>query len=426
MGPRWLAVAILALAAVLTWGSPAAARTGDEPVELTIFYGDGCPYCAAELAFLEELRAATPRLEVDAYEVWHDEANRDLFVATLTELGEEPQAVPTTVVGDRVWVGFDDRIGAEIERAVGSALSGAREPEPGAASDAATVDVPLLGTVSVGDRSLVLATLAIAFVDGVNPCSLWVLSMLLALVLRGGSRRRVAVVGAVFLGVTSLMYGLYIVGFYGALSLADPIAWIQRAVAVAVGVLGALQIADALGVRGAPRVGIPQGRRPELFHRMRELAAADRGVGAALLATGGLAVAVSLMETPCTAGLPMLWTGLLAEHDVGWAGMAVLFALYLVVFLIDELLVLAVAIGTMRAFKLQERHGRDLKLVSGVVMLSLAAVLLLRPELMRSLSGAAIVLGVTAVCVAAILVVDRSLGGKAGPPRASTRVLGGR
>lgn len=103
--------------------------------------------------------------------------------------------------------------------------------------------------------------------------------------------------------------------------------------------------------------------------------------------------------------------------------MAVLFAIYLVVFLIDELLVLAVAIGTMRAFKLQERHGRDLKLVSGVVMLSLAAVLLLRPDLMRSLSGAAIVLGVTAVGVAAILVVDRSLGGRAGRARAGAHVV---
>ena len=51
-----------------------------------------------------------------------------------------------------------------------------------------------------------------ALVDGVNPCSLWVLTMLLALVLHSGSRRRVMAVGGTFLLVTSLMYGLYIVG----------------------------------------------------------------------------------------------------------------------------------------------------------------------------------------------------------------------
>jgi hypothetical protein len=34
------------------------------------------------------------------------------------------------------------------------------------------VDLPFLGPVDVGDRSLIVATLAIGFIDGINPCSL--------------------------------------------------------------------------------------------------------------------------------------------------------------------------------------------------------------------------------------------------------------
>ena len=50
------------------------------PVELILFWGDGCPHCEAERAFLVELGADYPDLVVSEYEVWRNAANRELFV----------------------------------------------------------------------------------------------------------------------------------------------------------------------------------------------------------------------------------------------------------------------------------------------------------------------------------------------------------
>ncbi len=418
---RWFLVAALLVAALVSGSSSASAQTTMETVELTIFYGEGCPYCAAELEFLDGLQREIPQLEVTAYEVWNDEGNRQLFIDMTAERGAEAQAVPTTIIGDDVWVGFDERIAAQIEAAVRAALpSSPADPTTarGPASDAETVDVPLIGQVSVGDRSLVVSTLVIGFVDGVNPCSLWVLTILLALVLHGRSRRRVVLVGGTFLGVTAAMYGLYIVSFYSAIELAGSIAWIQRAVALVVGVLGALQLAEAYEVRGLPRLGISEERRPELYRKMRALSVSDRGAGALMLATAGLAVGVSLMETPCTAGLPMLWTGMLAERDLAWVAMATLFGLYLLVFLVDELIVFGAAVVTMRAFKLQERHGHALKVVSGVVMLCLATVLLVAPQVLDTIGGAGVVMAGTVVVAIAAVFIDRTVRAGGGPAQA--------
>ena len=91
--------------------------------------------------------------------------------------------------------------------------------------------------------------------------------------------------------------------------------------------------------------------------------AADRGLPAVIAGTVALAVGVSLLETPCTAGLPLLWTSLLADAGVSTATAAGLFAIYMAVFLLDELIVFGVAVFTLRAAKLQERHGRLLKIV---------------------------------------------------------------
>lgn len=385
-----------------------AADSGDPDVptvELVLFWGDGCPHCEAERAFLDELVAEHPKLVVREYEVYFDPANQQLFREMAADAGIDARAVPATFLGDRVWVGFGDLTATQIERAVEAALAGEEVTGP----DGSVIEVPFVGSVDVGDRSLLISTALIGFVDGINPCSLWVLSVLLALVLHGGSRRRVLAVGATFLVVTSAMYGLYIVGFYSALRYAGYLPWIQRAVALLVGTLGVLQLKDVVAPSAGPSLGVPDRAKPGMFHRMRGLARPDRPLPVVLGATAMLAVGVSLLETPCTLGLPLLWTDLLARADVAPATAALLFGVYLGAFLIDELLVFAVVVATMRAVRLQERHGRALKLVAGVVMVTLALVMLVRPNLLESVGGAVLVFGGAGVVAGAGLAVDRHL-----------------
>lgn len=374
-----------------------------EPVELVMFYGDGCPYCAAEHEFLVALQERWPELVVREYEVWNDGANRALFLAMADERGIEARGVPTTFVGDRAWIGFNVQIANEIEATVAALSVGAVAPEP---SSSAIVDVPLVGSVDVGDRSLVLATVLIGFVDGVNPCSLWVLSMLLALVLHSGSRARVLLVGAVFLVVTSLLYGLYMVGAYSALDYASEVSWIRIAVAAIAAVFGVLHLKEYVTHRGLS-VTIPDASKPGIYARMRALARADRSLPAVLGGTAALAVGVSLVETPCTAGLPLLWTNLLADRDVAAAAAVALFVVYLGVFLLDELVIFTAAVVTLRAAKLQEHHGRALQLVSGTLMVALAATMLLAPDLLESLAGTAVVFALAGVVTAIVLVSER-------------------
>lgn len=54
-------------------------------------------------------------------------------------------------------------------------------------------------------------------------------------------------------------------------------------------------------------------------------------------------------------------------------------ALYNVAYVLDDGLMLSLAIVTLSRLKLQERAGRWLKLVSGGVMLGLGTVLIVRP-----------------------------------------------
>jgi len=228
------------------------------------------------------------------------------------------------------------------------------------------------------------------------------LSMLMALVVHSGSRARVLTVGSLFLVVTSLLYGLYMLGAYSTLSVVGRSGWVRTAVAIVAGVFGVLHLKEYWTAKG-PSVTITAGAKPGLYRRMRGLADTDRSLAATLGGTVVLATGVSLLETPCTAGLPLLWTDLLADRGVPPTGAAVLFALYLAVFLLDELAVFGAVVVTMRAAKMQERHGQLLQLAGGVLMLTLAATMVLAPRLMESIAGMLSVFGAAAaVCVSTV------------------------
>lgn len=390
-----LILALPASSAIPAAGDPGAA---DDGVTVVLFHGEGCPHCAAERAFLDELSGTHPQLRVEEHEVWYDEQGQQLLIATAERLGFEPTGVPVTIIGDRVWIGFDTTTAQEITAAVeagGGAVQSATQ------EGSTTVDVPLLGELDLAGTSLLASTLAIGFVDGVNPCSLWVLSLLLAMVLNRGSRGRVLLVGSVFLTVTAGMYALYMAGMYSAASYLSGMGWLRLVVALVAGTFGLLQFKDGLGITAGPSLSISAGSRPGIYARMRRVASPEGALAATIAGTVALAVAVSLLETPCTAGLPLLWTTMLAEQGVAPLQALGLFAVYMLVFLLDELIIFVLAVVTLRATKVQERHGRALKLVAGSVLICLAVTMLIAPTALSTLLGTIVVFG-TALAIAAV------------------------
>lgn len=398
-----LSVGLLAATA-----SPASADTRalasvsvvDPDADVVIFWGDGCPNCARQKEWLKDVESTYPDLKITFVEVWNSQANRELFAAEGDRLGFEAGSVPTTVVGERVWIGWTDAIQQDFAGALARVHRG-EEPMPGifgtvgagtcsteglecsAEAEPITIKVPGFGDVSLGDKSLLVSTVIIGFVDGINPCSLWVLSMLLTIVLRTASRRRVIAIGTTFLVVTAAMYALYMAAFYSALQVVGYMGIIQWVVAIIATIFGVVSVKDYFAFKRGISFTISDSAKPGIYKRMRE-AAAKKALLPALGATIVLAVGVSLLETPCTAGFPVLWTGMLQANGVGPAETVGLFTAYMIPFLLDEFIVFAVAVWTMRSMKMQEKHGELLKLFAGVTMLVLAAVMVIDPQLMEN------------------------------------------
>jgi uncharacterized membrane protein HdeD (DUF308 family) len=100
----------------------------------------------------------------------------------------------------------------------------------------------------------------------------------------------------------------------------------------------------------------------------------------AMVGVTALAVIVNLIELLCTAGLPALYTQILVSQNLETGIYYGYLMLYNLAYVLDDALIVGIAIYTLNRQKLQEKQGRWLKLASGVVIIVLGLMLLLAPE----------------------------------------------
>lgn len=435
-----LVLVLLALPVLLATLNRGARAAG---ADVMLFWGEGCPHCALAKPFLEGL-AADERVTLRSFEVYGDEGNRRIFAAAGRSFGFEPGSVPTILVGDEVYIGFSDVVARRVEARVAACLErgcpdpwqrvaeaaglsrapseAAGVPPAGRTGAALTptelepLTLPLIGPVALAGRSELATTALIAFIDGFNPCSLWVLSLLLAVVINTRSRRKVLLVGTTFLVVAAAVYALLLAGLVNLLALVAVLPWVRVGVALIALAFALVNLKDYAWWGRGPSLSIPEASKPGIYRGIRGVMARERSTVAMLGATAAMAAGVTLFELPCTVGFPMVWANLMAQWKPSAAAFGGLLFVYLVVFLIDELALFAAALVTLRATRLEERQGRLLKLVGGMVMLFLAAVMILEPDWMNELLPATLVV-VSALLAAGVVHLLVRLAGRRGEMR---------
>jgi thiol-disulfide isomerase/thioredoxin len=341
------------LLTVLAAGLLALPARAAEPVTLLFFGTETCPYCQQMELFLDDLEGRYgDAVRVERYEVANDLAARDRWVQEMAARGQEASGVPTTMLGETLWVGFSEQVAVEVDAAVAAAIETAEAgqatdpveetpvgPDPPPAVDDAgwdtVLDVPLLGEVDAAARSALGATVLIALIDGFNPCSLWVLSVLLAMLLRTGSRGRIAMVGGAFLVTTAAVYGLFVAGVFSAMSYVGYLSGIRWAVALLALTFAAVNIKDYFAFKKGFSFTIPDRFKPRIYRGGRGLMDENRSLLAVTGAAVVMALGIALVELPCTAGFPVVWSGLLTDAGVSGSEFAGLLSVYLGIYLLD-------------------------------------------------------------------------------------------
>jgi len=366
----------------------------------TVYYFWGyCPTCSKPEEHVD-LFDDYP-VEVEIYEVFQDDQGRQKYDQVSEELGIEVRGFPTIVYQEQYWLGFSESVQEDIIIAIESTM------EAGEAADRRNVlNLPVIGEVDLSASPILFSTFIIAFLDGFNPCSLFVLTFLLAIIIHSASRKRIFLVGFTFLLVTSAVYGLFILGILNIMVFVAQLFWISYIVAGIVIVLGIVAIKDFIMFQEGLTFSIPEKYKSRYYQQVRKVFYTE-SVIPMITATVVMALGIALVELPCTAGFPFIWSSLIAELDLGLTYFITLFIIYILTYLSVELVIFFVAVIRLRSIKMTEERGRLLKLVAGSLMLVLGLVLLINPTYMESMLGILVIFSSTAILALLIFFTRR-------------------
>jgi hypothetical protein len=231
--------------------------------------------------------------------------------------------------------------------------------------------------------------------------------MLLAITLHTGSRKKVLIIGLIFLTVTAFVYALFIAGLFTIFTVVSFVGWIQVVVALVALFFALVNIKDYFWYKEGISFTVDDKHKPGIFQRIRKVMDAGDSFWGLVGGTIVLSAGVSLVEFSCTAGFPVLWTNLLAAQKVTALTFILLLIVYMVIYQLDELGIFLVAVFTLKSNKVEEKHGRILKLIGGVLMLALAGVMLIKPSLMSDIGQSLVVFGIAFGVTIIILIVHR-------------------
>jgi thiol-disulfide isomerase/thioredoxin len=360
-----------------------------QPVEIYFFYGDGCPHCADEEEFFEGLLERYPNVTIHEFEVWKNEENRKLLNDIGSALGAKISGVPFTIVGNKYFSGYSshETTGAMIEEIVAECTENYCEPlisgdstEGGeAAFETDKVTVPIIGEVNLKGLSLPAITVILGVLDGFNPCAMWTLIFLISLLIGMEDKKRMWILGAAFIVASSFVYFLFMAAWLNLLIFLGFIVWVRILIGLLALLGGGYNLKEYMTNKEAACKVTKGDKRQKVFSKLKALTHEK----SFWLALGGiilLAFAVNLVELICSAGLPAVFTQILALNDLAWWQHYAYLLLYILFFMIDDLFVFLVSMLTLQVTGLTTKYTRLSHLVGGLLMLAIGILMIFRPE----------------------------------------------
>jgi hypothetical protein len=202
---------------------------------------------------------------------------------------------------------------------------------------------------------------------------------LLSMLVHVRSRRRMFLIAGLFVLVSGVVYFLFMAAW---LNLFLAYRW-STGLRLTIGLLGltaaAFHLKDFFLGLGGPSLSISETGKRRIGDRVRAIITA-RNLPLAMLAVVVLAVLVNFYELLCTAGLPALYTQILARQDVTQGSFYAYLALYNLAYVVDDGLLVFTATWALSSRRVGPATGRLLKGISGLVLLLLSLIIIWRPE----------------------------------------------
>lgn len=363
-------------------------------VDLYLFYSSTCPHCKDERTYLKNLQKKYDYLIVHEYEV-HD--NISVTAKVKDELGIKESYVPITIIGSDYMIGFSSATKSDIESLIdlyhknegcdvvdkiikNKNIDSCLKQNEAINKNSSIKEIPLIGKVDVKKVSLPLISIVIGLVDGFNPCAMWILLFLITMLINMKDKKRMWILGFTFIISSALVYLLFMVAY---LKVATTLiqTWFKYLIAL-VALIGGIINLKAYFKTRKNDVGCTvtnAKKRKKIVDKIRKILTKKSFI-LSFIGIIALAFSVNLIELACSAGLPVLFTQIIAMNNLSVAATIFYFFLYLLFFMIDDLIVFTIAMITFKVTGISNKYSKYSHLIGGVIMIIIGLLMAFKTE----------------------------------------------
>jgi len=275
-------------------------------------------------------------------------------------------------------------------------------------SEEETVQLPIIGKIETKKFSLPILTFLIALADGFNPCAFFVLTFLLAaLIGLAGARKKILLVGGVFIFFSALFYFLFMAVLLNVFQFGGKITILTIIAGLIAVFAGLINIKDYFFFQKGISLTLPKSHKERFIQRVKNLSLA-KSTWALIGATSIIAATVNIYELLCTFGFPMVYTRVLTLRNLPPVQYYLYLIFYNLIYVIPLVVIVLIFAVTLGKRTFSQLWVRRLKLISGFMILFLGLILMIKPKLLESVFTAFSILFI-AIIISVIIIFLHTL-----------------
>lgn len=374
-------------------------------VTVYLFYSDSCPHCREEKEFLSTIE---DKVNIEMYEVTKNQDNSDLLDLVKKSLNCTNNYVPYTVIGEVGLTGYSENIKSQIlhfidkyekedyidvvskVKETGKTID--LEKETGENVDLkkeeleeqySKITVPILGELDTKKVSLPIISMIIGFVDGFNPCAMWILIFLISMLIGMNDKKRMITLGLIFLTTSALVYMGIMLSWLEILKKFINESYMQYIIGI-VAIIAAIWNLYNYYKSRKKETGcevVNNDSRKKIINRIKKFTS-EKSLILAIIGVIGLAISVNFIEFACSAGWPVIFTNILEMNELSGIENFIYILIYIIFFLIDDIIIFTIAMFTFNIKAISNKYSKYSHLIGGILMLIIGLLMIFAPNVL--------------------------------------------
>lgn len=217
--------------------------------------------------------------------------------------------------------------------------------------------------------------------DGFNPCAMWILLFLISILITMKEKKKRLILGSTFIMTSTIMYFLFMVAWLNFALFVGATSWIKMLVAFVAITGGIINLKNSLFKKNNGCSIVSDKKRVKMFDKIKKFTS-QKSFILSILGIIVLAVSVNVIELLCSAGLPVIYTQILALNNVSTLQYYLYIMLYMIFFMFDDMLIFIIAMSTLKLTGISTKYSKISHIVGGILMIIIGLLLLFNPGLL--------------------------------------------